>query len=84
MKLDTLTDKLFYEERGQMVISAIFGIALALVFQKICNDRKCIVLKGPSVDEVTSKVFQFEDNCFQYKPLSVKCPESNSKIVKTD
>lgn len=78
-----LTDRLFYNSSGQVFVSALFGIALALLFQKVCKDRKCIVITSPSTMDVIDKVYQFEGECFKYKPYGVKCPTDQDKIVKS-
>lgn len=78
-----LTDRLFYNPSGQVFVSALFGIALALLFQKVCKDRKCIVITAPSTMDVVDKVYQFEGECFKYKPYGVKCPDNKEKIVKS-
>jgi len=78
-----LTDRLFYKPNGQMVISALFGAALALAFQRICKDRKCIVITSPPISDISTKIYQFEGECFKYKPYGAKCPENESQIVKS-
>lgn len=78
---DRLTNRLFYTSNGQIFISALFGIALALVFQKVCKDRKCIVITAPSTSEIVGKTYDFEGECFKYKPYGVKCPDDKNKII---
>lgn len=78
-----ITDRLFYKPNGQMIVSALFGVALALLFQKICKDRKCIMITAPPVAEVSTKVYQFEGECFKYKPYGAKCPEDTETVVKS-
>ena len=78
-----LTERLFYKPTGQVFVSALFGVALALLFEKICKDRKCILITAPSVSEMSSKVYQFEGECYKYKPYGTKCPENDSEVVKS-
>lgn len=78
-----ITDKLFYENKGQILISAVFGMALAFLFQRICKDRKCIVIRAPNIDDITSKIYKFEDECFIYKPVSAKCPDDEKEVIKS-
>ena len=66
---------------GEIFISALFGIALALIFQKVCKDKKCIVISAPATEEITSKVYQFEGECFKYKPYGISCPEDEKNVV---
>lgn len=83
MNTGRLTDRMFYEDKGQMAVSAIFGLALAFLFQRICKDRKCIVVRAPNPEDIVSNVYQFEDDCFVYKPVSAKCPDKEEDIVRS-
>jgi len=77
-----LTNRLFYVPTGQAFVSALFGLALAMVFQKVCKDRKCIVITAPPTADISGKIYQFEGECFKYKPYGVKCPD-DKEIVKS-
>jgi hypothetical protein len=79
--VSTLTDRLFYQPTGQMFVSALFGVALALTFQKVCKDRKCIMIQAPDIKQMTSKVYDFQGECYRYKTQSVKCPTDNTPII---
>ena len=35
-------DRLFYDSTGQIIVSALFGLALALLFRRICKDN-CVI-----------------------------------------
>ena len=75
-----LTDRLFYQPSGQMFVSALFGVAIALMFQKVCKDRKCILIKAPEVKEMTSKIYDFQGDCYKYKTQSIACPTKGSVV----
>jgi hypothetical protein len=79
--LNTLTDKLFYSETGQIVVSIIFGLAFAFVFQRVCKDKKCIIIRAPDVRKMTSKVYEFEGECYKYNTVSMSCPKDSSKVI---
>ena len=79
--LNNLTDKLFYSENGQIVVSIIFGLAFAFIFQRVCKDKKCIIIRAPDVQKMTSKVYEFEGECYKYSTLSMSCPKDSSKVV---
>jgi len=72
--LDTkkIIDRLFYNSMGQLFISALFGISLALLFQRVCKDN-CILYYAPRYDEIEGKIFKLEDTCYKYKIENVKC-----------
>lgn len=65
-------DRLLYTYQGQIIVSAIFGLALGLLFHKACKGN-CTVYYGPHIDEIKDNVFKLEDTCYIYKPHLVKC-----------
>jgi hypothetical protein len=73
--------RLFYEKDGQMIVSAIFGLALALIFRRVCKDN-CVVYFAPKINDIDGKMFKIEDTCYKYKPYTVKC-NKNENIYKT-
>jgi hypothetical protein len=83
VSINDITDRLFYKENGQMFVSAIFGLALALLFQKVCKDRKCLMITAPDTQEITSKIHEFEGECYRYTTQAVHCPEDASKVIKS-
>ena len=80
MNLNELTSRMFYSAKGQLIISAFFGLALAMMFQKVCKDRKCIVITAPATADIANKIFEFEGDCFKYTPQGVKCPITGEVI----
>lgn len=78
---DKITTRLFYTNIGQLFVSALFGLALALLFQKVCSDKKCIVITAPATADIVGKTYDFEGECFKYKPYGVKCPSNKTDIV---
>lgn len=79
--INSLTDRLFYNQKGQMAISAIFGFAFALIFQRVCKDKKCIVIQAPNITEMTSKTYEFEGNCYKYNTKSTSCQQDKTIIT---
>jgi hypothetical protein len=74
MNLQLLIDKLFYDSTGQMFVSGIFGLALALMFQKVCKDN-CVIYCAPRLEEIKDKTFKLEDSCYKYETVAVNCNE---------
>ena len=72
-------DRLLYTSFGQILISAIFGLAVALLFHRVCKSG-CIVYYAPHIDEVQDKVFQLEDTCYKYTPYVIPCKQ-NQEIL---
>lgn len=65
-------ERLLYTPIGQLVISTIFGLALGLMFKRVCKDN-CTKYFAPYVDEVKGRTFKLEDTCYQYAPYLVDC-----------
>lgn len=66
-----MVNRLYYSSTGQIVVSAIFGFALALIFQRACKDRKCIVITAPP--EVNEKVHKYKGECYKFTERYVEC-----------
>jgi hypothetical protein len=73
----TAVDKLLYTPFGQILTSAIFGLAIALLFKRVCKDN-CTEYHGPYVDDINDTVFKLEDTCYKYKPYMIKCNENQN------
>ena len=74
MKIKDIINRLFYTETGQAIISAIFGISLALIFKRVCKEN-CVLYIAPNNDDINGKVFKFEEGCYKYSKETVKCNE---------
>ena len=72
-----LIDRLFYTNIGQIMISALFGISLALVFNRVCKEN-CTIYFAPKQDEIHNKVFKLDDTCYKYSTVNVPC---NDKAI---
>ena len=47
-----------HSSKGRIIISIILGLGLASLFRRVCNDRNCMVFKGPSLEEVNNNKTQ--------------------------
>ena len=72
--------RLLYGKYSKYVISAILGIGLATLFRKVCNDRNCLIFKGPKINLIEKKVFKHNNKCYKFKHESCSC-NNNKKIV---
>ena len=79
-RINVYIDKLLYDSNGQMFVSAIFGLALALMFNRVCKDN-CILFYAPRLDDIQGKKFKLEDTCHSYSPYTVQC-DKKQKIIK--
>lgn len=81
--LSTTIHRLFYEKNGQIVVSALFGLALALIFRRVCKDN-CTVYFAPNIKDIENKSFIVEDVCYKYKPYTVKCDNTKENYKSYD
>lgn len=58
---------------GTIVISIIWGLGLACLFRKVCNDRDCIEYKAPNINYVKNTIWKFNNKCYKYDTKTVKC-----------
>jgi hypothetical protein len=70
-------DKLLYTSFGQLLVSAIIGLALALMFHRVCKNG-CIVYLAPHLDEIQGHVFKLEDTCYTYTPHIISCDKKHN------
>ena len=59
MNLKSIIDRLFYTNVGQIFISALFGLSLALLFKRVCKDN-CTIYIAPRKEDVEGKIFKLE------------------------
>lgn len=68
-------------EPGQIMLSIILGLGLATMFRKVCNDKKCLVFKGPTLSEFEDKVYQHGEKCYKYNINPNSCNSNKKEIV---
>jgi hypothetical protein len=61
-------------------MSIILGIGAATLFRKTCKERNCLVFKSPAMKDITNKVFEYDNKCYNFKEQIKKC-NSNIKTV---
>ena len=67
--------KAMHSESGSILMSVILGLGIAALFRQACKDKKCIVIKGPSIEEVTKHYYKANDECFRYSPVFTECKD---------
>ena len=58
---------------GKFLISVILGLGLSALFRKVCNERDCLVIKGPPIKDIENNIFNFDGKCYKYKALATSC-----------
>ena len=73
-RIKHITDRLYRTELGCTLISAVFGVALAFMFQKVCRGNSCVVHKSPPGQELDGVVYEIPgEGCYIYKYKPVEC-----------
>lgn len=72
IEIKSIVEKLFYNQTGQIIVSVIFGLSLALMFNRVCKDN-CLIYYAPHIEDIDNKMFKIEDTCYKYKMKNVKC-----------
>lgn len=83
MNLKSIIDRLFYTNIGQIFISGLFGLSLALIFKRVCKDN-CTIYIAPKNENIDGKIFKLEDTCYKYKTSQVKCNDKDKPIMFYD
>lgn len=68
-----MIDNIMSSDFGQILISVILGLGLASFFRKVCKNGRCIVVKGPMLEEIKKNVYKIDNECYKYTPLATKC-----------
>lgn len=67
-----------------IIASFILGLGLVAVCKPVCSPNKdqkdCMIMKAPPVDEVIKSTYQIGHKCYQFKTESAEC--SGSAIVE--
>lgn len=73
--------RILYNPIGRILLSMLLGIGLASLFNRVCKEKDCIHFHGPVIKEIDQKTFEFDNKCYQYEAVPVKCDE-NKKIIE--
>lgn len=68
-----MVNDLITTSEGKIILSIIWGLGLATMFQKVCKGRNCIILKGPDPNEMNNKIYKFDDKCYLYSSELTNC-----------
>lgn len=59
---------------GQVAISIVLGLGLAMLFQKVCHDEKCTVYLSPPENKIADRIFTQNGKCYKFVKESAQCP----------
>ena len=73
--------RLLHQPLGKVFISILLGLGVASLFRKVCNDRNCIIYKGPDTEEIDGKIYKHGKKCYRYNPQQVEACDTKKKVV---
>jgi hypothetical protein len=62
-----------------IIVSIILGLGLASLFRQVCKGDKCVIIKGPSIKEISKKVYKIDEKCYKYTPSATSCSSQSSE-----
>lgn len=68
-----MIDNIMETDYGAILISIVLGLGLAAMFRKVCKNGHCVIIKGPSPQEIQEHIYRIENNCYKYTPKVVNC-----------
>ena len=68
-----MIENLYQTLTGRYIISIILGLGISALFRKVCNERDCLIIKGPPTSEITGNIYEFDSKCFKYRVKSTSC-----------
>ncbi len=58
---------------GRILISVIWGFALAAIFKFTCEGRDCIVFTAPNVKELSENIYYHNNECYTFTTETTTC-----------
>jgi hypothetical protein len=68
-----MIENLYRTLTGRYIISIILGLGISALFRKVCNERDCLIIKGPPTNEIVGNIYEFDSKCFKYRVKSTSC-----------
>lgn len=67
---------------ARVLLSILWGLALALFFRRQCTGKRCIVIEGPPPGEVENKVYSYGDgSCYRFTPRMTPCDDQEEQTT---
>jgi ABC-type bacteriocin/lantibiotic exporter with double-glycine peptidase domain len=74
---ESIIDKLLHTKQGNILISIILGLGLAMLFKPICHN--CIEYISPDLRKEHNKKYNINNNCYQNIVIPIKCKGNELK-----
>lgn len=57
-------DRLFKTKTGKVVLSVVWGLGIAALFYKVCENAGCFVMNEPTNANIEHNIYEFKNECF--------------------
>jgi hypothetical protein len=78
IRMQQVTHRLFYTDMGRILVSLLFGAALAIMCQRACKGQHCLIIDAPPLKDIEPYVFQIGDRYYRYQSRVVACPAAEN------
>ena len=58
---------------GKFILAIVLGFGLSTLFRKTCKNKKCMKFKGPTLEEIQEKTYEYDKKCYQFDTKAVSC-----------
>jgi hypothetical protein len=72
--------KLINSKIGKILISAILGLGISGLFKMSCDNRSCLVYRGPEFDE-DKRIVKYDNKCYKVQEEMQSCETSNNETM---
>lgn len=72
--------KLLHSKTGMKLFSIILGLGLASLFKMSCDNRSCIVYKGPEFED-DKKTLKYNNKCYKVEETLINCKDKNGELI---
>lgn len=62
-----------------VIFSLILGIGLASLFDTVCKDGNCVIVRSKPLEEVENKIHKKNNKCYRYYAKPAKCTDDKLK-----
>jgi hypothetical protein len=73
--------KFINTQTGKILTSILLGLGLATLFRSICKGQNCKIKVAPNFEEITNKIYKFDNKCYNMQQNITKC--NNKKQIYT-
>ena len=72
--------KFVHTKNGKYIMSVLLGFGLASLFRTICKEKNCLIFHAPPLEEISEKIYNYDNKCYKYVAISTKC-DTNKKTI---